>query len=239
MAQRIVVVGAGIAGLASAVALQRCGYEVTVIEGRTGTSTGAGISIWPNALAALDYIGAGDAVREAGGRITTGALRRRDGSWLRRPAPERLVKALGGPLVMVKRSVLRDILTGVLGPGSVEYGLQAVGMADSADGVRIELSDGTVRTARAVVGADGTRSMVARHLNGPLTDRYVGCRARRRALRDGPGLGRGNARARRRNRPRPDGAGWHVLVRGRACGRGPARAGRRVGLPAGEVRRLA
>lgn len=174
MAQRIVVVGAGIAGLASAVALQRCGHDVTVIEERTDTSSGAGISIWPNALAALDRLGLGDAVRQAGGRVTAGALRWRDGTWLRHPAPERIIRALGEPLVVVQRSALRDILTAALAPGTVEYGQAAVGLVATADGVRTELSDGTVRTAAAVIGADGIYSMVARHLNGALTDRYVG-----------------------------------------------------------------
>ncbi|OBI43457.1 FAD-binding monooxygenase [Mycobacterium kyorinense] len=174
MAQRIVVVGAGIAGLATAAALQRCSHEVTVIEERTDTSSGAGISIWPNALAALDRIGVGDAVREAGGRITAGAMRWRDGTWLRHPAPERMVRALGEPLVVVQRSALRDILTGALAPGTVDYGLAATGLVATADEVRIELSDGTVRTAAAVIGADGTYSMVARHLNGGLSHRYVG-----------------------------------------------------------------
>ncbi|ORV13950.1 FAD-dependent monooxygenase [Mycobacterium celatum] len=173
MAQRIAVVGAGIAGLASAVALQRCGREVSVIEERTDTSAGAGISIWPNALAALDHIGVGDAVRQAGGRVTAGALRWRDGSWLRHPADERLVTALGEPMVVVQRSILRDILAGALAPGTVEYGLSVTGLAVDGD-VRLELSDGTARTSDAVVGADGTRSVVARHLNGPLTNRYAG-----------------------------------------------------------------
>ena len=89
MAQQILVIGAGIAGLATAVALQRRGLDVTVIEERTNTSSGAGISIWPNALAALDQLGLGDAVRDAGGRVTAGALRWRDGTWLRRPSPQR------------------------------------------------------------------------------------------------------------------------------------------------------
>ncbi|GBE65069.1 salicylate hydroxylase [Mycobacterium sp. MFM001] len=173
MAQRIVVVGAGIAGLASAVALQRCGREVSVIEERTDTSAGAGISIWPNALAALDHIGVGDRVRDAGGRVTAGALRWRDGSWLRRPADERLVTALGEPMVVVQRSVLRDILAAALAPGTVEYGLSAAGIVMNG-GVRLELSDGTDRTADAVVGADGIRSLVARHLNGTLEHRYAG-----------------------------------------------------------------
>jgi 2-polyprenyl-6-methoxyphenol hydroxylase-like FAD-dependent oxidoreductase len=174
MEPRILVIGAGVAGLATAVALQRRGYGVTVIEERTDTSSGAGISIWPNALAALDLIGLGEAVRGAGGRITAGAVRWRDGSWLRRPAPERFVKALGEPLVVVQRSALRDILTGTLATGTVEYGRSAVGIAAADNEVRIQFSDDTVRTADAVIGADGTNSVVARHLNGPLTDRYVG-----------------------------------------------------------------
>ena len=103
MARQILVIGAGISGLATAVALQRRGHNVIVIEERSDTSSGgAGISIWPNALAALDEIGLGDAVREAGGRVTAGALRWRDGTWLRHPSAQRLVKALGEPLVVVR-----------------------------------------------------------------------------------------------------------------------------------------
>ncbi len=74
MAPRIVVIGAGIAGLATAVALRRQGYDVCVLEERDDTSTGAAISIWPNALAALETLGLADAVRTAGGRIAAGAL---------------------------------------------------------------------------------------------------------------------------------------------------------------------
>ena len=68
MAQQILVIGAGISGLATAVAMQRRGHEVTVIEERIDTSSGAGINIWPKALAALDEIGLGEAVeRRAAG----------------------------------------------------------------------------------------------------------------------------------------------------------------------------
>ena len=165
---RIAVVGAGIAGLATAVALQQLGYDVTVIEERTDTSSGAGISIWPNALAALDHIGLGDSVREAGGRVTAGAMRWRDGSWLRHPSPERLVKALGEPLVVVHRSALTDILAGALVEGTIQNGVAARDMVLTPDGVEITLSDSTTRAAAAVIGADGTRSVVARHLNGVM-----------------------------------------------------------------------
>jgi 2-polyprenyl-6-methoxyphenol hydroxylase-like FAD-dependent oxidoreductase len=174
MAQQILVIGAGISGLATAVALQRRGKDVTVIEERADTSSGAGISIWPNALAALDEIGLGDAVRAAGGSVTAGALRWRDGSWLRHPSPQRLVKALGEPLVVIHRSALTKVLADALADGTLQTGLSARELVMTADGVQVTLSNSTTRDASAVIGADGTRSVVARHLNGPLADHYVG-----------------------------------------------------------------
>jgi 2-polyprenyl-6-methoxyphenol hydroxylase-like FAD-dependent oxidoreductase len=173
-AQPFLVIGAGIAGLATAVALQRRGHDVTVLESRSDTTTGAGISIWPNALAALDSIGLGDAVRDSGGRVTAGAMRWRNGTWLRRPARERIVKALGEPLVVIHRAVLNDVLAGALTPGTLHTGVTADDVEMTSDGVRVTLSDATTRDAAAVVGADGTHSVVARHLNGPLNNRYVG-----------------------------------------------------------------
>ena len=174
MPKRILVIGAGIAGLATANALQQHGHDVTVLEERTDTSSGAGISIWPNALAALDEIGLGDAVRAAGGRITAGAMRWRDGTWLRHPSPQRLVKALGEPLVVIHRNELTSVLAGALAEGTLRYGVSARSLVATADGVQVSLSDATTTEADAVIGADGTHSMVARHLNGPLENRYVG-----------------------------------------------------------------
>src|SRR5882762_10233817 len=152
MAQQILVIGAGISGLATAVALQRRDHDVTVIEERADTSSGAGISIWPNALAALDEIGLGDAVRDAGGRVTAGALRWRDGSWLRHPSPQRLVKALGEPLVVIRRSTLTKVLADAIADGTVHTGLSALELVTTTDGVRLALSDWTIRVAAAVIG---------------------------------------------------------------------------------------
>ncbi|MFB1296947.1 FAD-dependent monooxygenase [Mycobacterium sp. pW049] len=174
MPAHITIVGAGIAGLATAVALRRTGHTVNVIEQRADVGSGAGISIWPNALAALDEIGLGDEVRQAGGRVTAGAIRWRDGTWLRRPSAQRIVAALGEPLVVVRRSALTDILWSALPPGTVETGRSAVGVSVTGSSSRVMLSDGTSREADAVVGADGIHSIVARTLNGPLRTRYAG-----------------------------------------------------------------
>jgi 2-polyprenyl-6-methoxyphenol hydroxylase-like FAD-dependent oxidoreductase len=172
--QRILIAGAGIAGLAAAVALQRRGHDVAVIEERIDTSSGAGISIWPNALAALDQLDLGDQVRAAGGRVGGGALRWRTGAWLRRPSYQRFVEALGEPLVVVRRSMLTDILRDALVPGTVEYGVAASEFVATETGIRVTLSTGHTREVTALVGADGTRSAVARHLNGALGHHYAG-----------------------------------------------------------------
>lgn len=174
MSAHILVVGAGIAGLATAVALHRAGHDVRVVEQRTDATTGAGISIWPNALAALDVLDLGDPVREAGGRVSAGAVRWRDGRWLRRPSPDRIVRALGEPLVIIHRATLTGILVGALPPGAVSHGLAATALDVSRTGARVTLSDGTVAAVDAVVGADGVDSTVARHLNGVLPRRYAG-----------------------------------------------------------------
>lgn len=174
MTKHIVVVGAGIAGLATAVGLQRHGHRVAILEERRDTTSGAGISIWPNALAALDEMGLGDAVRASGGRVSAGAMRWRDGSWLRRPSAERITHALGEPLVAVRRTVLMDLLADALTDGTIEFGRAATELVATAGGVRITLSDGTTREADGVVGADGVGSVVARHLNGSMPRRYAG-----------------------------------------------------------------
>ena len=173
MPARIIVVGAGIAGLASAVALRGDGHDVRVLDQRTDLTAGTGISIWPNALAALDAIGVGAAVRAAGGSVTAGAIRWRDGAWLRRPTPRRMTAALGEPLVVVRRSALTDILRAALPADAVHLGATVTALAtDSTAGVT--LADGTALEADGVIGADGVGSVVARALNGALPSRYVG-----------------------------------------------------------------
>src|SRR3954452_5634145 len=77
---RVMLIGAGIAGLSAAIALRRVGIEVVVYERAPELrEVGAGISLWANALRALDYLGAGDAVRKVSLGMVQSQMRAQNG----------------------------------------------------------------------------------------------------------------------------------------------------------------
>ncbi|MFL6075240.1 MAG: FAD-dependent oxidoreductase [Mycobacteriales bacterium] len=149
-----VVAGAGIAGLATAAALTRTGWRVTVLERAEGPGdAGAAISLWGNALRALDRLDLGDRVREVGGRPGTGgSLRRPDGRHLVRPAA---VDGMGVEVVLLLRADLHRLLRAAVPDGSLHLGVPVTGLA--ARGVRA--GDREI-AADLVVGADGIHSTV-------------------------------------------------------------------------------
>jgi 2-polyprenyl-6-methoxyphenol hydroxylase-like FAD-dependent oxidoreductase len=79
------IVGGGIAGLAAAVALAQGGWQATVLERAPGFGeVGAGLAITGNGMAALDALGAGQAVRAAGYQTSTAGMQDPSGRWLLR-----------------------------------------------------------------------------------------------------------------------------------------------------------
>jgi 2-polyprenyl-6-methoxyphenol hydroxylase-like FAD-dependent oxidoreductase len=171
----IVIAGAGIAGLTLAAGLARSGPPVLVVERGPGLAdAGSGITLWPNALAALDVVGAGAAVRASGGAVSSGGVRRPDGSWIRTVDPALVESALGEPMVTIHRHRLLDILASTLDPSTVRFGVSLESFELSGHGVRASLSDGSVIDARGVVGADGIGSVVAQALQPELAARYSG-----------------------------------------------------------------
>lgn len=59
-----IIIGGGIGGLCAGIALQRAGGRVAVYEAAPAPrEVGAGLTLWPNALRALDQLGLGVATR--------------------------------------------------------------------------------------------------------------------------------------------------------------------------------
>ncbi|MFB7517260.1 FAD-dependent monooxygenase [Streptomyces sp. NPDC056144] len=175
---RAVVVGAGIGGLTAAVALHRAGWHVTVLERAHDLApVGAGIGLAPNAQRALDVIGLGDRVRELAAWQGDGGMRTPDGRWLARTDARAAADRFGGPLVLLHRATLVEILTSALPDGAVRTGTTAV-VADPGDDhrpARIATPDGDME-AELVVASDGIRSATRHTLfPGHPGPRYAGC----------------------------------------------------------------
>jgi 2-polyprenyl-6-methoxyphenol hydroxylase-like FAD-dependent oxidoreductase len=173
--QPIVVAGGGIAGLTCAASMHRVGRTVVVLEREDDLSElGAGISLWPNALAALDAIGVGDLVRRAGQPVTSGGIRRPDGSWIRRMDRKVVEVAFGEPLVAIHRSDLMDILAGAVGRSVIRFGVTVRAFDHVGDQIVVHLDDGSTIEGCGLVGADGIGSVVATQLNSNLAFTYSG-----------------------------------------------------------------
>ena len=174
-----VVVGGGIGGLAAAVALYRRGWRVEVLERAPAvTEIGAGLSLWPNALRALDALGLAAAVLAVGAVEAGGGVRDRAGRWLSRTDNAQIERRHGWPLLMVHRAALVDVLAGALPPDALRPGTTVRGVRVTPDGAALVENRGGTVCADLVVGADGMRSTVRRSCWGEWPrPRYSGCTA--------------------------------------------------------------
>jgi salicylate hydroxylase len=159
----VIVVGAGIGGLAAALGLLRAGQRVRLVEQVAELGeVGAGLSITPNAGKALVALGLGETLRRIGSRPPDGAIRHyATGEVLVTLAQDQSGERYGLPLYHVHRADLHDALAAAvraLDPACLATGNALVGLESRADGVAARLRDGTVATADWLVGADGIHS---------------------------------------------------------------------------------
>jgi 2-polyprenyl-6-methoxyphenol hydroxylase-like FAD-dependent oxidoreductase len=176
--RRALVVGGGIGGLAAALALQRRGWHVRVLERRTMSAVtaqpGSGISIWPNGIRALAALGVHEQVLAGATLAGRSGVRTASGRWIARTDIGDAVRdRFGLPLIITTRQRLAAGLLGALGADRVEYGLRV----DALDaGTPIAWCGGQAREADLIIIADGARSQLRSAVLGaggpPL--RYAG-----------------------------------------------------------------
>ncbi len=175
----VIVVGAGIGGLAAALGLLRAGQRVRVFEQVAELGeVGAGLSITPNAGKALVALGLGETLQRIGSRPPDGAIRHyATGEVLVTLAQDQSGERYGLPLYHVHRADLHDALAAAvraLDPACLVTGNALVGLDSRADGVAAQLRDGTVATADWLVGADGIHSATRVALFGPDRPNFTG-----------------------------------------------------------------
>ncbi len=218
--QEITVIGAGIGGLAAAVALARRGAVVRVLEQAPEIGeVGAGLQISPNGVAVLDALGLGKAARARA--VTSRAVRLIDG--LAGRDVVRLDLA-GRDFLLFHRADLQSLLLEAAQAAgvSIQTGRKLVAARPGAQATGLDFADGAREEVAFAVGADGLHSVLRQAINPPETPFFTG-QVAWRALVPGDGSAAPEARVFM-------GPGRHLVTY-------PLRGGRLINLVAVEERR--
>jgi 2-polyprenyl-6-methoxyphenol hydroxylase-like FAD-dependent oxidoreductase len=170
------VIGAGPGGLAAAIALRRCGFDAAVYErAAVMRELGSGLTLWPNAMKALDGLGLNAALRSVGLPSAGIAMRSWRGELLFDVMPSvQSENRFGVSGIAVHRAELIDVLLEVLGRDVVTLNARCVGYEQGEKGVTALFSDGTQARGDLLIGADGIKSAIRTQLFGPTKLRYAG-----------------------------------------------------------------
>jgi salicylate hydroxylase len=178
----IAIIGAGIGGLAAALALRQIGCDVHVYEQAPELNeVGGGINMGPNAVRVLQRLGVGPALDLVAVRPAVTLQRRwQDGRTLQQAPLNPLCEHLyGAPHLTIHR---RDLLAAIVSgfpADRVHLGYRLAGFSARPEGVEAWFENGARCAADVLVGADGIHSVVRTRLFGDEAPLFAGCVAYR------------------------------------------------------------
>ncbi|WP_431021764.1 FAD-dependent urate hydroxylase HpxO [Erwinia rhapontici] len=174
---KAIIIGAGIGGMCTAIALKRCGIDSEVYEAvKEIKPVGAAISIWPNGVKCLNYLGMKDALRAIGGPMHYMAYKDyQSAETLTQFSLDALVQDSGERPYPVARSELQSMLLNTWGFDNVQFGKRVSRVEQQSDGVTAFFEDGSEAQGDLLIACDGTHSVVREHVLGYATERrYAG-----------------------------------------------------------------
>jgi 2-polyprenyl-6-methoxyphenol hydroxylase-like FAD-dependent oxidoreductase len=182
---KAIIIGGGIGGLTAAVALQNAGIEAITYERAPALcEVGAGISLWANAIHALEELGLGEKLRAAVLSDQHGGLRTWRGATLSAPPPDALAKRSGIAMALMHRADLLALLASEVGAQRVHLDYECTDFSQDAAGVTARFANGETARGDVLIGADGLRSVVRAQMFGDAPPRYAGYTAWRAVVRN-------------------------------------------------------
>ncbi|XP_078155933.1 monooxygenase 2-like [Carex rostrata] len=163
----IVIVGAGFAGLATALGLHRKGVKSLVLESSPAMrTTGFAFTIWTNAWRALDALGVGDKVRDHHLLLESITfLSATSGDISAKVDLDKTQRKIGmHELRCVQRDFLLETLAAELPKDTIRFSSKIVLIQEDGNLKLLHLADGSIIKAKVLIGCDGINSVVAKYL---------------------------------------------------------------------------
>ena len=171
----IAIIGGGIGGLVTAIALRKKGFSPVVYEQAPEIKpVGAGILLSINSMSALANIGVADTVIKNGCSIYSFAIQNTSGGNLSTTHFESLSRKFGFHSVGIARSVLHDVLIKSLPSEYIRLGHEFDSVSQREGKAQIIFKNKKAIEADIVIGTDGLRSRVRQSVLGDFSLRYSG-----------------------------------------------------------------
>lgn len=174
---QIAIIGAGMGGLTTGIALKKFGHRVTIYEqAEQILPVGAAISLWSNGVKCLNYLGLTEQVAKLGGQMNDLAyIDGLNGEVMTQFSLAPLIEEVGQRPYPVSRAELQNMLMDAFGRQDIQLGKRMVSIEDKGQHVEIGFQDGSTVSAALLIGADGTHSMTRQYVLGKQVERrYAG-----------------------------------------------------------------
>lgn len=173
----VVIIGAGMGGLTTGIALKKFGHQVRIFEQTEKIlPVGAAISLWSNGVKCLNYLGLTDKIAKLGGQMDDLAyVDGLTGDVMTQFSLLPLIEEVGQRPYPVARADLQNMLMDEFGRDQIYLGKKMVSLEDKADSVEVHFADGSSTQADLLIGADGTHSLTRTYVLGQQVQRrYAG-----------------------------------------------------------------
>jgi 2-polyprenyl-6-methoxyphenol hydroxylase-like FAD-dependent oxidoreductase len=171
---KITIIGGGIAGLTTALALRKLGFDFELFErAKQLNEVGAGIWMQPNALKVLDWLGLGDLVRESGTMLNQVDITNAQLIPFKKTKQEVVQDDSGNKIVALHRATLQKILFEAIPMKNINLGHEFKSLEQIEHQVIISIGEREVRSD-LVIGADGINSKVREIIFPNTSKRFSG-----------------------------------------------------------------
>jgi salicylate hydroxylase len=175
---RIAVIGGGIGGAATALALVQRGMDVRLYEQAPAlTEVGAGVAIQPNGVRVLRSLGLVDELRRLGAKWVDPQYRRADGTYAAAMWPPELASKI--EVYGLHRADLLAMLVSRLPPEIISTGHRCIAFEQDDAEATVLFANGARAKTDVVIGADGIHSTLQRYVTAPSAPLYSGSVAHR------------------------------------------------------------